>query len=212
MRVLAFILCVLSISSAQVLASCAPGWQCPVGGEPVPCPENTFSTGGQALCTPCPAGQGTNTTGNTRCNLCKIGTYNSVPGTGCIVCPQDFMCQFEGMTKPVACESYLHAPPGSNRCWRNINNDWKYILGSTLGIIAILFIVALCRDTGWGCCKASKRGCISCWNGCKKCCKRRSNTRQEDGCVYDCEGSTTVPYSTNGYSYGLTGEASAPGY
>jgi len=203
MCVLAFLL-ILSFFSAQTMASCAPGWQCPDGGEPVPCPENTFSTGGQVLCTPCPEGQGTNTTGNTRCNLCNIGTYNSVPGMGCITCPQDFMCQFQGTTKPVACESYQHAPPGSNRCRDNPDNGWKYILGCIGSICFILLIGLLIRrDCIYKCRKSSTRACVSCWRGCNKCCQRSCTSIQEE------EGCTTVPHSTDGYSYGVTGEGEA---
>jgi len=213
MRVLAFILCMLSISSAQVLASCAPGWQCPDGGEPVPCPENTFSTGGQAICTPCPEGQGTNTTGNTRCNLCRIGTYSSVPGTGCITCPRDFMCQFEGTTKPVACGFERHAPPGSSRCWVDADDTLKVVLAFIGCVVAIALIYILCVQTDRCYCKAIKRACVSCWRGCKKCCERRSNTIEEEGCDEEGgEGKIHVPCAAVGYDYGSTGEASAPGF
>lgn len=70
-------------ASVQIAILCSPGFKL-AGGVCVQCDVGTFNDGGgfdQPVCIPCEPGSSNGLTGQTACELCPVGTYQSAAGS-----------------------------------------------------------------------------------------------------------------------------------
>ena len=100
------------------------GVNCPVGrfclgneSLPILCPVGTYSIGGAAICFNTPVGSYNIGEGNSGYSLCLPGSYNTLPGSSCKLCPAGWMSGY-GAVECTECYDHPSYSPveGSPEC------------------------------------------------------------------------------------------------
>ena len=116
-------------------AACDAGFSCPGNRTQTPCPQNTWSAAGYAVCTDCAALSATAPASpqhrvqecqcvpgaegsfDANCTLCAPGSVRDAFAAGpahCRPCAPDSYVFLPGQTQCSACPAHAHSPPGSD--------------------------------------------------------------------------------------------------